>query len=83
MFTTYLWYKARRIFDLFRIYRLDGSDNFILCNNIYVSVYISGCFLGSVIWDTWRYNFNFYIEVLIMVIVFMRDMFKVGVYFGY
>ncbi|EFN7676943.1 30S ribosomal protein S2, partial [Escherichia coli] len=35
-----------------------------MCNNTHVSAHIPGCPLGSVIWDTWRHNPNFYIEVL-------------------
>ncbi|AHA63052.1 SSU ribosomal protein S2P [Shigella dysenteriae WRSd3] len=80
---TYLWYKARRTSDPFRIHRLDGSDNLTLCNNTHVSAHIPGCPLGSVIWDTWRHNPNFYIEVLIMATVSMRDMLKAGVHFGH
>ncbi|TYE50178.1 30S ribosomal protein S2, partial [Escherichia coli] len=40
---TYLWYKARRTSDPFRIHRLDGSDNLTLCNNTHVSAHIPGC----------------------------------------
>ncbi|AMO50499.1 30S ribosomal protein S2 [Enterobacter sp. FY-07] len=60
-----------------------GATNLTLCNNTHVSAHIPGCPSGSVIWDTWRHNPNFYIEVLNMATVSMRDMLKAGVHFGH